>query len=335
MRFVALTLAISSLAYSQAPRKPLTLVLPDDDGAIIVTYGDDWHPSHLFLYDHGTRVVTELSSNHPGLELSYILYSGLPNPTAESCRKDVMGPLLDRFSNDIVKKSSQQGNLTSDTGLRLATASYALAPSSQIQEIAGVHLVQENLFGFYGKGALCVEVHVSQTDDKAADAASLQQPLKSLQFAPDYEATPTDYGLLASIFYSSIHDYASAGVYYARALAIEPPPHTTNDLNFIRFLTDQTSMSYGMSGDLKRSREINLAAIAKDPDYPLYYYNLACADAESHDAAAARTHLQQAFDRRANTLPGEKLPDPSKDDSILKLKKNKDFWAFVLSLPKS
>ena len=62
-----------------------------------------------------------------------------------------------------------------------------------------------------------------------------------------------------------------------------------------------------------------------DPDYPLYYYNLACADAEQGKAADAKLHLQQAFDRKANTIPVEKLPDPTQDDSILKLKINKEF----------
>jgi len=45
--------------------------------------------------------------------------------------------------------------------------------------------------------------------------------------------------------------------------------------------------------------------------------------------------LQQAFARRAHLLQGESMPDPSKDDSILKLKKNRPFWDFVEKLPKS
>jgi hypothetical protein len=44
--------------------------------------------------------------------------------------------------------------------------------------------------------------------------------------------------------------------------------------------------------------------------------------------------LQQAFDRRANVISGEKMPDPMKDDSILKLRNDKAFWAFVMTLPK-
>jgi hypothetical protein len=33
-------------------------------------------------------------------------------------------------------------------------------------------------------------------------------------------------------------------------------------------------------------------------------------------------------------LKGESMPVPSKDDSILKLKNDKAFWAFVQALPK-
>ena len=88
-------------------------------------------------------------------------------------------------------------------------------------------------------------------------------------------------------------------------------------------------MSLGISGDLKGSREVNEAAIAKDPEYPLYYYNLSCADAEAGDPSAARTHLRLAFDRRAHTLKGETFPDPTEDDSLQKLRKDDAFWSLA------
>jgi len=105
-----------------------------------------------------------------------------------------------------------------------------------------------------------------------------------------------------------------------------------DELNWRRVVTDQASMAYGISGDLKRSAQINQHAITLDPDYPLYYYNLACADAEAGNADAAKEHLQKAFERKKNTLPGEKLPNPSEDDSFLKLKENKSFWDFAKKL---
>jgi hypothetical protein len=97
-------------------------------------------------------------------------------------------------------------------------------------------------------------------------------------------------------------------------------------LKFRRVVTDELSMSLGISGDVKGSREVNEAAIAKDPEYPLYYYNLSCADAEAGDPRAARTHLQLAFDRRVHKLKGETFSDPTEDDSLQKLRKDDAFW---------
>jgi tetratricopeptide (TPR) repeat protein len=102
-----------------------------------------------------------------------------------------------------------------------------------------------------------------------------------------------------------------------------------------RVATDQAVMAYGMSGDLTKARALAKRAIEADPNYPLNYYNLSCADAEEGNAAEAKIHLEQAFERRGNTLPGESLPDPTRDDSILKLKSDKAFWSFVESLQKN
>jgi hypothetical protein len=99
-----------------------------------------------------------------------------------------------------------------------------------------------------------------------------------------------------------------------------------------RVVTDQAGMAYGMAGDIAHSRSLFEKAMAEDPDYPLYYYNLACADAEEKNLTAARNHLQQAFARKANVIPGEAMPDPTEDDSFLPYHDNKEFWTFLESL---
>jgi tetratricopeptide (TPR) repeat protein len=109
-------------------------------------------------------------------------------------------------------------------------------------------------------------------------------------------------------------------------------PDDSSQLQMRRVTTDQAGMAYGISGDIPKARAILSAAIAKDPEYPMYYYNLACADAEQNNLAQARIHLQQAFDRKQNVLPGEALPDPANDDSFLPHRKNKEFWDFVEGL---
>ena len=91
-------------------------------------------------------------------------------------------------------------------------------------------------------------------------------------------------------------------------------------------------MAYGMSGDITKAPSVFESAMAEDPDYPLNYYNLACADAEENNLTDAQTDLQQAFARKANVISGEAMPDPTKDDSFLPYRDNKEFWAFLQSL---
>jgi hypothetical protein len=64
----------------------------------------------------------------------------------------------------------------------------------------------------------------------------------------------------------------------------------------------------------------------------MYYYNLACADAEEHNLAGARQHLSEAFARSANMNAGEKMPDPKQDDSFTPYRDDKAFWSFLTSL---
>jgi hypothetical protein len=53
---------------------------------------------------------------------------------------------------------------------------------------------------------------------------------------------------------------------------------------------------------------------------------------EALKALEPRTHLQQAFDRKANVIHGETMSDPTKDDSFTPYRNKKDFWAFIESL---
>jgi hypothetical protein len=155
--------------------------------------------------------------------------------------------------------------------------------------------------------------------------------LNSLTFDPDAQPTFREAFAYAAVEWNQHHVEGAAKAY---ASALKLVDSSDDPLKWRRVTTDQLSMALGMSGDLKASRAVNHAAIEKDPTYPLYYYDLACADAESGDAPAARIHLQQAFDRRANTLQGETFPNPANDDSLQKLKDDKDFWSLVESISK-
>jgi tetratricopeptide (TPR) repeat protein len=328
----ALLIAPSIFSQTSGSTEGPRYVMPNGPGAISVALTGGWTPQQLSLLDNGARLVLQMKNKQQSLVASYIIF---PNdtgaPTAESCRDAVIAPIVANLKSNATLTPTQHSTHKMPDGRTLAIASYL------IEKAANTSIQQQNAFGFLGDAHTCAEIHVSKIQFKPTDQPLIDITLDAFSFNPTYAAIPADYGIIATLFYNYFQDYKSSAIYYQRALDTLPEDAFKSPAARLlaRVTVDQLSMSYGLSGDLKRSREVNEAAIAKDPDYPLYYYNLACADAESGNATEAKLHLQQAFDRRANTIKGETLPDPTADDSILKLKDDKAFWAFVQSLPKS
>lgn len=92
-----------------------------------------------------------------------------------------------------------------------------------------------------------------------------------------------------------------------------------------RVVIDQLAIAYGVSGNSKRVHDLLEEAIRLDPEYPLNYYNLACAFAEEGDKTKMLANLSLAFRRKGNVLKGEKMPDPRSDDSFQKYVRDDDF----------
>lgn len=311
-------------AYSQQANNnsPLELITWFGSGGIVLPDGQDWKRGLLTVYDDGQRPVAQFSNSALHIEVSFILFENHSGkPDMQGCRKDAIDPIVEHDAS--IMSKPVYGEATTTSGHALATASYLLDMSA-----AGASH-QRNLFGFAGNAKTCAEIHISSVRDEPAVQDAMKSELADFHPDLDYQPNAGDYFTFASLLFH--HAPALAAPYYKSTL--DALPSDARYLPLRRIATDQLVMSLGMSGDLKDSRAVAEMAIAADPDYPINYYNLACADAEEGNATAAKLHLQQAFDRRANVLKGEQMPDPTKDDSILKLKKNKEFWAFVQSLP--
>jgi predicted Zn-dependent protease len=111
--------------------------------------------------------------------------------------------------------------------------------------------------------------------------------------------------------------YRDAAKFFQNARDLQKSGKPLNKIQD-RILTDQLVMSYGISGDLKRAQSLLDEAIAKDPEYPLNYFNRACAFAEAGDKSKAIANLTLAVQYKDNTLPGERVPDPRTDSSLQK-----------------
>jgi len=125
--------------------------------------------------------------------------------------------------------------------------------------------------------------------------------------------------------------YAEAVVFFQKARDLQKGGKELSTVQD-RILTDQLVMSYGITGEMKKVHALLDEAIRKDPDYPLNYYNLACAYAEEGEKAKALANLQLAFDRKANILKGEQMPDPRADSSFQKYARDPEFVTLIKKL---
>jgi hypothetical protein len=241
-------------------------------------------------------------------------------------------PLTSEKCRDSIMRHAQQDEspikIESQTVLPGKNPPIALVQYSQTSSSGQWYRVR----AFVATTDLCSDIDFSSQHSLTPDQPSIQQALASIVFDPDAKPSFRDVFSYATVLFDHTMMKAAAPV-YEQSLGLLPP----NDPNskWRRVATDQAVMAYGMAGDLEKSRALAEHAIQIDPDYPLNYYNLACADAEAGNAKQAKIHLQQAFDRKAHAIPGESLPDPTQDDSIQKLRQDKPFWNFVETLQKS
>jgi tetratricopeptide (TPR) repeat protein len=110
-------------------------------------------------------------------------------------------------------------------------------------------------------------------------------------------------------------DFKSAIGPYQKALDREKKQSTLGQTMW-RVLVDNLGMAYGISGDLKKAKEIFEYGLEKEPQYPMFHYLMACTYAEMNDMDKTIVYLKQAFEYKDNMIKGEQMPDPWTDDSF-------------------
>jgi tetratricopeptide (TPR) repeat protein len=321
LAFVALVFTAAATVNGQTPETETSfrLALPAHQGRL------QWHADGFKIIQSSAKPNgqeigirgTDRSEKLTFLGFLFLVY-GESSLTGSKCRDGALEQL--KKSNSTLKILGTS-EIATTNNLPVELVTYTARGS-------GGKLVY-SMRAFAATRDICGDLELYSETPIDSEASEVKSLFQSYHFDPDYSPQFNDVFLYAQILY---HD----GMFRAAAPIFEQSltklPEDTSQGTMRRVATDQAGMAYGISGDTAKARSIFESAIARDPDYPMYYYNLACADAQEKKLGDARIHLQQAFARKANMIPGETLPDPGKDDSFLPYQNDKDFWQFVESL---
>ena len=92
-------------------------------------------------------------------------------------------------------------------------------------------------------------------------------------------------------------------------------------------------IAYGSYGRHKDAQKVFADALLRDPEYPLFHYNLAGACAGQRDFTKALEHLRLTLKFRDNLETYAQLPNPVNDPSFEELANNTEFKALCKEWP--
>jgi tetratricopeptide (TPR) repeat protein len=209
------------------------------------------------------------------------------------------------------------------TDIKLSETGGMAIVEYMVTEFQGDHLDQKNINVYLAESDYWIDVHLSKTEYKPADQQAFDAVLKSVRIEKNYKPNTVMLCYFGSVLFGQ-KKYAQAATNYQQALNLETANRTLPRMAWL-ILVDQLGMSYGISGDIAKAKATYNAAIVKEPEYPMFYYNLACALAESNDRDGAIKNLNLAYKFKKNMLPGEELPNPRTDSSFARFLNDKTF----------
>jgi Tfp pilus assembly protein PilF len=154
---------------------------------------------------------------------------------------------------------------------------------------------------------------------------------KLLRQAIDEDPNSIDAHSALGDLLSSTQRNSQAAREYAKALELDDEQKVFTPEQRRRHI-DQQGVTTALGGDLVGAKKIYQDALAKDPDYSLFNYNLSCVYAEQGDLDSALPYLKKAWEHRDNIPSNQKFPDPRQDNSFKSFVNDKRFQEAVQNM---
>ncbi len=169
----------------------------------------------------------------------------------------------------------------------------------------------------------------SQDAANAKRVTAPQNANRAVQ-APKGEKSSADYMREGEDLFNA-YNFEGAVAPYQRALDLEKKDRKLDRERWITLITDLATV-YGLTDDLKHSREVLDYGIEQEPTYPMFYYIKACSYGVKNIEYDALKNLRLAFQYKANALKDQPLPDPATDHSFEVLMKKEKFQKAVAEM---
>lgn len=307
---IAMVLAFG--ASSVLAAEGITLTLPDLDWALEINSAG-FEIQSGGLRPDGLATKAMAVNKTTGIVMSVFIEPAQSAGDNTVCRE--------YFSEGLKQSPTKEDDVVFNETANMALMEYT------IKEYEGVAINQKHVNAYIVKDDFWIDIHLSKIEYTDSARKLLDDVLGSVAIVDNYVQTDMDNFIYASSFYMQ-ENLPKAAVYYEKALkkdraSTQLPP------DLWRVAVDNLGMVYGMSGDLENSRRVLLKGIEQDPDYPMFYYNLACTYAEMKDKDNALANLRTAYERKDNMIEGEKFPDPRTDSSFQRYLSDPDFVALL------
>lgn len=315
--FAVLLISTAALA-QQSGTDHVRMTIPGVPGALELNVGPTTWQSRV--RDDGVETQMQAMNRPDNVKISAFLQKVDFAGSAEKCRDEWWSGTEKGYESHGLKME----HMAKSSDGTIARVEF-LVPEFQGQKVR-----QQTLHAYLGSGNLCAEVHVSKLQFSPDDQKLFEEVLKTVRLLPNEAAsaapqtkTSFDYAAEGSKAYL-MKDYRAAIRSYQKAVDLEKQKRSLNQTLF-RVVVDNLGIAYGITGDIDRSMETLKYGISQDPEYPMFYYNIACGYGEQGKMDESLEQLRLAYKYKANMISGETFPDPLEDSSFRKFVKDKKF----------
>ncbi len=191
----------------------------------------------------------------------------------------------------------------------------------------GAAVKQKNINVYMSKDGYWIDIHLAKDSFAFDDMKYFNDIIDAIDFS-EYYHTRSDYFSYGANFYMK-RNYVLSAKYYQNLLDMEIAEPTMVKQTYWYVLVNNLGMSYAVSGNPQKAKEVFEYGIGNDNQYPLFYYNLACVNSLLNDLDNCLKNIELAFRFRDRLFEGEEIPNPMKDPAFRRYRDNDRFKALI------